>query len=659
MQDFAVLGGATTATGFGGYGTVIENNRFDEFNAVTRLQTYANGIVVRDNVIQTGGGVAPFVSTGYSSSPNHGGVYTGNVIELPYYEYAFQSSNTKETHFDANSIYDCSGYVAPYRFETTAINNIVNPGALCAVSAMSEGVVGSNQILAPAEGQYTQEQSVIFSGINAKGPIATNFSSYGNNYLFPTNIPLGISVIDTTTSAVPLGISFAAPNNTATPTVSRNWAVIQNAYALGTLGNQRGNLCFGVSASSTLNPLDTGGTCALSISPSGVVTAAGFVVTSGATAAVVKNLVPDSDVKLGTTYWSFVSASYFSIGDKIGQAGTNAFVISSAGSGTTYYPKTIPFFLVCGQTYTMSGYIDATNVTSGSPDWALWPPTVTVGYYSVLSQVAGVASRLSNTFTFAPSGCTAGNTAQVVMIANNANAVITGGTSVLWSTPMIQTGSVATSYVSNFADDDTGNLLPRALGSGTPAAGKYVDGGTGAWTALPTGGAVAASSITAGALVDGMTATSQPATDTTSSKLATQASTAALIGSLATRFVAEVSYCASGCTNGAQSANIASSGSPATLFTPAVAGMYRITATAAVTVTGTGSLAIDDAYTNIGGATGHVLATLPLTGAAGADISSTNGVAFLTAGVPYQYYTTGYTTGTYALMITAEFVSAK
>ena len=41
-------------------------------------------------------------------------------------------------------------------------------------------------------------------------------------------------------------------------------------------------------------------------------------------------------------------------------------------------------------------------------------------------------------------------------------------------------GSLATESVA---------VVPRArIGTGTPAAGMYVDGGTGAWTALPTGG---------------------------------------------------------------------------------------------------------------------------------------------------------------------------
>ena len=51
---------------------------------------------------------------------------------------------------------------------------------------------------------------------------------------------------------------------------------------------------------------------------------------------------------------------------------------------------------------------------------------------------------------------------------------------------MLENASAQTSYMPNVTDDDTGHILPGALGSGTPGAGKYVDGATGAWTALPT-----------------------------------------------------------------------------------------------------------------------------------------------------------------------------
>lgn len=51
-------------------------------------------------------------------------------------------------------------------------------------------------------------------------------------------------------------------------------------------------------------------------------------------------------------------------------------------------------------------------------------------------------------------------------------------------------GAKAASSHTHAVGDITG-VVPRAqLGTGTPSAGRYVDGGTGAWTALPSGGTI-------------------------------------------------------------------------------------------------------------------------------------------------------------------------
>lgn len=52
-----------------------------------------------------------------------------------------------------------------------------------------------------------------------------------------------------------------------------------------------------------------------------------------------------------------------------------------------------------------------------------------------------------------------------------------------------------TAHTHPAADIVSGVLATGRLGSGTPAAGTYVDGGTGAWTTLPAGGGGAAPSF--------------------------------------------------------------------------------------------------------------------------------------------------------------------
>jgi hypothetical protein len=51
-------------------------------------------------------------------------------------------------------------------------------------------------------------------------------------------------------------------------------------------------------------------------------------------------------------------------------------------------------------------------------------------------------------------------------------------------------GKSATGHVHPASDVTSGTLAVARIGSGTAAAGKYVDGGTGAWTTLPAGGDV-------------------------------------------------------------------------------------------------------------------------------------------------------------------------
>ena len=49
-------------------------------------------------------------------------------------------------------------------------------------------------------------------------------------------------------------------------------------------------------------------------------------------------------------------------------------------------------------------------------------------------------------------------------------------------------GKAAVSHTHSASDITSGVLATARIGSGTPAAGKYVDGATGAWTTLPSGG---------------------------------------------------------------------------------------------------------------------------------------------------------------------------
>jgi hypothetical protein len=132
--------------------------------------------------------------------------------------------------------------------------------------------------------------------------------------------------------------------------------------------------------------------------------------------------------------------------------------------------RSIPFNLVCGKTYTLSAYIDASYATTGTPVIAVYSVDGATTYGQQY-QPFGVTGLVSSTFVFAPSGCTSGTLSQVIIAGNNAGSTIASGHSVLWSAPAIVEGSILRPYVANVLDDDTGHILPAALGTQGPAAG--------------------------------------------------------------------------------------------------------------------------------------------------------------------------------------------
>lgn len=71
--------------------------------------------------------------------------------------------------------------------------------------------------------------------------------------------------------------------------------------------------------------------------------------------------------------------------------------------------------------------------------------------------------------------------------AAGARAAIGAGTSDL-ALGTTGTTAAAGNHTHNASDVNAGTFAVARLGSGVAAAGKYVDGGTGAWTALPSGG---------------------------------------------------------------------------------------------------------------------------------------------------------------------------
>jgi hypothetical protein len=116
-QDAIILGGTSTnvdgsfQAAFQGYGTVIEQNLFQGIRSCVRGQTYCNGVVVRDNIVWSGcGGDAnhgAFHIVGpVNVDADVGGLFSGNLLEIPNYVYPFYLDGAVRFTFISNNCYD-------------------------------------------------------------------------------------------------------------------------------------------------------------------------------------------------------------------------------------------------------------------------------------------------------------------------------------------------------------------------------------------------------------------------------------------------------------------------------------------------------------------------------------------------------------------------
>lgn len=151
------------------------------------------------------------------------------------------------------------------------------------------------------------------------------------------------------------------------------------------------------------------------------------------------NIIPDSD---GTQYtWSVNASLPFT--PTGGAVAGGKWTCTGTGSASGFvFLHSQTFTVVPGQSYTLSGYIDGSHVTAGSPFWGIYDPTVTTQYIAV-TQTAGTNGRVSVTFTV-PGGVTS-----VVIIPDTNNCTVTNGTTLVFSDPQLEVGSTASVYQSS------------------------------------------------------------------------------------------------------------------------------------------------------------------------------------------------------------------
>lgn len=95
--------------------------------------------------------------------------------------------------------------------------------------------------------------------------------------------------------------------------------------------------------------------------------------------------------------------------------------------------------------------------------------------------------------TLKPSGSAAAGTEALRALGTTGSTAAAGNDSRITGAEQTSNKGAANGY----AGLNASSAVPVAnLGTGTPAAGKYVDGGTGAWTTLPSAGALTIQSLT-------------------------------------------------------------------------------------------------------------------------------------------------------------------
>jgi trimeric autotransporter adhesin len=401
---------------------------------------------------------------------------------------------------------------------TTKANNASTTAIASAVAtAQATATALANAAQTNATSVATAAQSTANSALAL---VPTSVSSLPT--LPSTSYPAGKLVMLTTTNALyqvnAAGSAWVSPTTAA--------ANVSGTLTASQIASVNGSAVSGTVASATT------ATTAGTTSTVGSVSAATVVL---ATTGQQRNLIPDSDFKFGSTYWTNKS-SIAAIVAGAGIDGGRGIVVTGTGSTQNsylYQSANIP--VTAGNSYTLSGYINAASLTSGELNLYLFSAAGAVLGDLLLSY--GSSGRVSLTVTI-PSGVTT-----VYVMPSITSAVMASGSTVLFSNIQLEVGSVATAYKSNLIDDTTGSFPGSAITANSVTASQ-IAAGTITATQLATdsvtatqiaAGAIgvselAANSVTASALAaNSVTAASILAGTITATQLATDSVTATQI----------------------------------------------------------------------------------------------------------------------------------
>ncbi|WP_162173465.1 Ig-like domain repeat protein [Pseudacidobacterium ailaaui] len=185
----------------------------------------------------------------------------------------------------------------------------------------------------------------------------------------------------------------------------------------------------------------------------------------GVSALSTFNMVPDSNF-YGASYWSRPGA--MSIAQiSIGSGTSGAFAYSGTGSSVSgIWSQSMTMAVTAGQTYTLSGYIDASQVTAGCPQWEVTDPSRTTVYGSICP-MAGSKGRFSVTFTV-PNGVTS-----AVVLAGATNMTVSAGGMVYWAQPQLESAAAAGPYILTDAVPRAGYGGQASYSTSTLAPGTH------------------------------------------------------------------------------------------------------------------------------------------------------------------------------------------
>ena len=292
-------------------------------------------------------------------------------------------------------------------------------------------------------------QLVTAGNLNSYEGNFSGVTAYTEGQLVSFQGALWVAIADSTGQTPSLTSSFwslLGTNSLFTGPWSSTTAYQQNMFA-----SQSGNVYQALTANTNVSPSTNPGTWQLS----GPATLDNLVDGSAfqKVLASMVNLVPDSDLINPTVYWPGGGSPITYEVRYPSAPGCPAFFLSGTGSPSSFrfvYSRVMA--VVPGTTYTLSGHVNAISVTSGTPSWAIYDPTITTVYAQAL-QTPGVDGRVSVTFTV-PAGVSS-----VVCLLDSNNCTITSGQALFWFQPQFVAGSNAGAYISSSADYLSGTVL--------------------------------------------------------------------------------------------------------------------------------------------------------------------------------------------------------